>query len=211
MEQQTVILYPSPGVGHIVPMVQLAKVFLRHGYDVTMVIAEPAASSPDFRIVDVGRVAASNPAITFHVLPPVPYADLAVSGKHHFLLTLQVLRRYNDELERFLRSTVPRQRVHSLVVGMFSTDAVDVGAKLGVPVYTLFASAAATLAVVAQLPALLSGRRAGLKELGDTPLRFLGVPSRQGAAGAPGRRRAVQDHGGRLDAQHGRQRQRRPR
>ncbi|KAG0551183.1 hypothetical protein BDA96_01G401300 [Sorghum bicolor] len=177
MEQQTVILYPSPGVGHIVPMVQLAKVILTHGYDVTMVIAEPAVSSPDFRIVDVGRVAASNPAITFHVLPPVPYADLAVPGKHHFLLTLQVLRRYNDELERFLRSIVPRQRVHSLVAGMFSTCAVDVGAKLGVPVYTLFASAAATLAVVAQLPALLSGRRgAGLKELGDTPLRFLGVP-----------------------------------
>jgi len=176
-QQQTVILYPSPGVGHIVPMVHLAKVFLRHGYDVTMVMAEPAASSPDFRIVNVDRVAAANPAITFHVLPPVPYADLAVSGKHHFLLTLQVLRRYNDELERFLRSIVPRQRVHSLVVGMFSTDAVDVGAKLGLPVYTLFASAAATLAVVAQLPALLSGRRgAGLKELGDTPLKFLGVP-----------------------------------
>lgn len=174
-QQQTAILYPSPGVGHIVPMVQLAKVFLRHGCDVTMVIAEPAASSPDFRIVDLDRVAASNPAITFHVLPPVPYADLAVPGKHHFLLTLQVLRRYNGELERFLRS-VPRERLHSLVVGMFCTDAVDVGAKLGVPVYTFFASAAATLAVVAQLPALLSGRRAGLKELGDTPLQFLGVP-----------------------------------
>nr|CAB3500867.1 unnamed protein product [Digitaria exilis] len=62
-----------------------------------------------------------------------------------------------------------------MVVGMFSTYAVDVGAKLGIPVYAFFASGAATLAVVAQIPALLAGRRAGLKELGGAPLEFLGV------------------------------------
>ncbi|CAN6320048.1 unnamed protein product [Urochloa humidicola] len=178
-EQQTVVLYPSSGVGHIIPMVHLAKVFLNHSFDVTMVIAEPPTSSPDFRIVDVDAIAASNPAITFHVLPPVPDTDLLAAvlgnGKPPFLLTLQALRRYNGELERFLR-TIPRRRLHSLVVGMFSTCALDVGARLGVPVYTFFASAAATLAVVAQLPALLAGRRAGLKELGDAPLAFLGVP-----------------------------------
>ena len=98
MPQQTVVLYPSPGVGHVVPMVQLAKVFLRHGFDVAMVIAEPPAGSPDFRIVDVDRVAASNPGISFHVLPPLPDADLAAGpGKPPFLLTLQALERYNDE------------------------------------------------------------------------------------------------------------------
>ncbi|KAG2540895.1 anthocyanidin 5,3-O-glucosyltransferase-like [Panicum virgatum] len=176
MAQQTVVLYPSPGVGHVVPMVQLAKVFLRHGFDVAMVIAEPPAGSPDFRIVDIDRVAASNPGINFHVLPPVPDADLATGpAKPPFLLTLQVLERYNGELERFLRS-IPRRRLHSLVTGMFSTYAADVAARLGVPVYAFFASAAATLAVVTQMPALLAGRRAGLKELGDTPLEFLGVP-----------------------------------
>jgi hypothetical protein len=174
-KQQTVVMYPSPGVGHVVPMVHLAKVFLSHGFDVAMVIARPPTGSPDFRIVDVDAIAASNPAITFHVLPPVPDADLSVPGKPPFLLTLQALRRYDGELERFLRS-VPRRRLHSLVAGMFSTSAVDVGARLGVPVYVFFASAAATLAVVAQLPALLAGRRAGLKELGDAPLEFLGVP-----------------------------------
>ncbi|KAF8721085.1 hypothetical protein HU200_023501 [Digitaria exilis] len=178
MKQQTVVLYPSPGVGHVVPMVQLAKVFLSHGYDVTMVIAEPPATSPDFRIIDVDRVAAANPAITFHVLPPVlpPADDLSHPGnKPPFLLTLQALRRYNGELERFLLRSIPRHRIHSLVVGMFSTYAVDVGAKLGVPVYAFFASGAATLAVVAQIQELLAGRRAGLKELGDASLEFLGV------------------------------------
>ncbi|XP_062194508.1 anthocyanidin 5,3-O-glucosyltransferase-like [Phragmites australis] len=175
VKQQIVVLYPGPGVGHVVPMVQLAKVFLRHGYDVTMVLAEPPVGSPDYRIVDVDRVAASNPAITFHVLHPVLVTDLAGSGKPPFLRTLQVLRRYNDELESFLRS-IPRQRLHSLVTGMFSAYAVDVAAKLGVPVYTFFASAATTLAVVTQMPALLAGRTTGLKELGETPLEILGVP-----------------------------------
>ncbi|WVZ56873.1 hypothetical protein U9M48_007344 [Paspalum notatum var. saurae] len=176
MTQETVVLYPSPGVGHVVPMVQLAKVFLRHGYAVTMVVAEPPAGSLDFRIVDFDRVAASNPAITFHVLPPLPTADVARPGKPPFLLTLQALPRYNDALEAFLRAIIPRRRLHSLVVDMFSAHAVDVAAKLGVPAYAFFASGAATLAVVTQVPALLAGRRAGLKELGDTPLEFLGVP-----------------------------------
>ncbi|KAK3129208.1 hypothetical protein QOZ80_6BG0473710 [Eleusine coracana subsp. coracana] len=175
-KQQTVVLYPGPGVGHVTPMLHLTKVFLRHGYDVTMVLVEPPSESPDYRIIDVDSLAASNPAINFHSLPPVPDTGLAGSGKPPFLQTLLLLQRYNDELERFLRSIVPRHRLHSLVTGMFSTYAVDVATNLGVPVYTFFASAAAFLAVVTQLPEVLAGRQEGLKALGDAPIEFRGVP-----------------------------------
>ncbi|KAL6875701.1 hypothetical protein ACP4OV_013214 [Aristida adscensionis] len=178
--KQTVVLFPSPGAGHVVPMVQLARVFLRHGYDVTVVLVEPPSPEFDSRDV-VARVAASTPAIAFHVLPPLPHADDLTGGdddsgkKNPLLVMLRVMRRYNGELESFLRS-IPRRRLHSLVTSMFTAHAVDVAARLRVPAYTFFASAAATLAVVAQLPALLSGRQAGLGELGEAPLEFLGVP-----------------------------------
>nr|CAB3478221.1 unnamed protein product [Digitaria exilis] len=85
------------------------------------------------------------------------------------------MRQYNDKLESFLRS-IPRERLHSLVIDLFCTHAIDVATKIGVPVYKFFASGAGTLAVFTQLPALLAGRQTGLKELGDTPLEFLGVP-----------------------------------
>ncbi|KAL6616016.1 hypothetical protein ACP70R_038286 [Stipagrostis hirtigluma subsp. patula] len=173
--KQTVVLYPGVGVGHLVPMVELAKVFLNHGYDVTMVLVPPPFKSADFGAGVVERMAASNPSITFHVLPPIPPTDFASAGKHPFLLMLQMLRQYNDKLESFLCS-IPRQRLHSLVIDMFGGDAIDVATKLGVPVYTFVPSGASALAVLTQLPALLAARQTGLKELGDTPLEFHGVP-----------------------------------
>ncbi|GJM99739.1 hypothetical protein PR202_ga16868 [Eleusine coracana subsp. coracana] len=169
-KKQTVVLYPFPGVGHIVPMVQLAKVFLRHGYDVTVVLIEPPSG------FGAGDVARSNPSISFHVLPRIPDPVESAGNKPPFLVMLELMRRYNDELQEFLLSIPRRQRLHSLVTSMFTAHAVDVAAKLRVPVYTFFASPAAVLAVVTQLPALLAGRTTGLKELGETPLEFLGVP-----------------------------------
>ncbi|KAL6616014.1 hypothetical protein ACP70R_038284 [Stipagrostis hirtigluma subsp. patula] len=173
--KQTVVLYPGGGVGHVGPMTQLAKVFLEHGYDVTMVLTEPPIKSSDSGAGFIQRIAAANPSITFHVLPPLPPPDFAGSTKHPFLLVLDLVLQYNEKLESFLCS-IPRERLHSLVIDMFCTHAIDVATKLGVPVYTFFASGAGSLAVFTQLPALLAGRKTGLKELGDTPLEFLGVP-----------------------------------
>ncbi|TVU34784.1 hypothetical protein EJB05_16635, partial [Eragrostis curvula] len=84
--KQTVVLYPGGGAGHLGPMAQLAKVFLQHGYDVTMVVIEPPFTSTDFNASYMERVAASNPNVTFHVLPPIPAPDFASSDKHPFLL-----------------------------------------------------------------------------------------------------------------------------
>ncbi|RCV27241.1 hypothetical protein SEVIR_5G311700v4 [Setaria viridis] len=173
--KQTVVLYPSAGVGHVVPMAELAKVFLSHGYDVTMVIVPPPFKSPALGASQAERIAAANPSVSFHVLPPIPAPDFAGSAKHPFLLMLQMQRQYNHELESFLRS-IPRKRLHSLVIDMFCADAIDVAAKLGVPAYTFVPSGASPLAVLTQLPAVLGSRKTGLKELGDTPLDFLGVP-----------------------------------
>ncbi|KAF0924227.1 hypothetical protein E2562_009938 [Oryza meyeriana var. granulata] len=48
-------------------MVELANLFLRHGLAVTVVI-EPPAKPPSFAAT-VSRSMASNPCITFHVMP----------------------------------------------------------------------------------------------------------------------------------------------
>jgi hypothetical protein len=169
--KQSVVLYPSAGTGHVVPMAELAKVFINHGFDVTMVVVPEFSSQ--FK-----RVAAANPSTSFHVLPPVspPPADVAGSGMHPLLSMLKTLRWYNEELERFLCSVTSRQHLHSLVIDMFCVDAIGVAARLGVPAYTFAPSSASALAVLTQVPTLLASSQRGLKELGDTPLEFLGVP-----------------------------------
>jgi UDP-N-acetylglucosamine:LPS N-acetylglucosamine transferase len=175
-QRQTVVMYPSFGAGHIIPMTKLANVLLRRGLDVTIVLIERPFWSSDSGAATTRRAIAANPAITFHFLPPDPSPpDFAGSSKPPFFHTLQLLRRYNGELARFLRS-FPLRRLHSVVTGMFSTYAAEVAAEIGVPAYTFFASGAGFLAVVAQLPALLASRREGLRALGDAPLGFAGVP-----------------------------------
>ncbi|KAM0857935.1 hypothetical protein ACQ4PT_048145 [Festuca glaucescens] len=174
--KQTVVLYPGAGGSHVGAMTELANVFLQHGYDVTMVLVEPPFKSSDSGATTIERIAASNPSISFHVLPPLPAPDLVASGnKNPFVLIFQLLLEYNELLGTFLRS-IPRKRLHSVVLDMFCIHAVDVCTNLGVPVYTFFASGASCLSVLTQLPALIAGRQTGLKELGDTPLDFLGVP-----------------------------------
>ncbi|KAF8653457.1 hypothetical protein HU200_062200 [Digitaria exilis] len=142
----------------------------------TIVLVVPPPGLPGFGTGVTDRIAASNPAISFHTLPPIPDdAHLSTSGKkkkHPFLLLLHLMERYNDALGSFLGS-IPRARLHSLVTTMFTTHAVDVASKLNTPAYTFFTSAAATLAVLTQLPALLAGRTTGLVELGEEPLEHL--------------------------------------
>ncbi|CAD6251151.1 unnamed protein product [Miscanthus lutarioriparius] len=165
--KQSVILYPSAGIGHVIPMAELAKVFINHGFDVTMVIVPPF--SGQFK-----RVAAATPSISFHVLPPdVPPPSMSSRRTSHHLTTSPAPAPASTVT---LHAEDPATHLHSLVIDMFCADAIDVAARLGVPVYTFALSSASALAVLTQIPALLATSQTGLKELGDRPLEFLGVP-----------------------------------
>ncbi|KAL6616011.1 hypothetical protein ACP70R_038281 [Stipagrostis hirtigluma subsp. patula] len=174
--KKTVVLYPSLGVGHLTPMVQLANVFLQHGVDVTVALVEPPTAAREFSAA-VARAAASNPSITFHVLPPPPLADAGVSSdgapKHPVHQMLDFLKAMNPPLRDFLRSLTS---VHALVIDMFCTDALDVAAELKLPVYIFYSSAGGDLAVFLQIPSLRASMNKGFGELGDSLLSLPGAP-----------------------------------
>ncbi|KAF8779045.1 hypothetical protein HU200_003008 [Digitaria exilis] len=176
LKKTVVLCAGAGGIGHVGPMAELAEAFLNHGYDATVVLIEPPIASSDSDSTFIDRIAASHPSIPFHVLPPLPPPDFANSDEHPFLLVVDLLRRYNEPLESFLRSIVPRARLHALVVDQFYVQAIDVGGTLDVPVYTFVSSGASVLAALIQIPAMVAGRETGLKELGDTPLELVGVP-----------------------------------
>ncbi|KAM0868955.1 hypothetical protein ACQ4PT_041004 [Festuca glaucescens] len=169
-QHKTVVLYPSLGVGHLNPMVELAKLFLRRGHAVVIAVVNP--SDKDAVSADaVAHLAAANPAITFRLLP-VPSC-----GEEHFsspiLQTIDVLRRANAELREFLRAL---PAVDALVVDMFCVDALDVAAELAIPAYFLYASAVGDLAVMFHLPYYYPAAPSSFKDMGTTALHFPGVP-----------------------------------
>ncbi|RCV27230.1 hypothetical protein SETIT_5G308100v2 [Setaria italica] len=163
---KTVVLYPGLGVGHLTPMVQLAKLFVQHGVAVTVALVEPQVELASFSAV-VARAAATNPSVTFHVLPPPAPAAEARRER------LDYLRLMDAPLRDFLRSL---PAVHALVIDMFCSGSLDVAAELGIPAYFFFASGASFLAVFLNLPSVMANMDTSFAELGDSPLRLPVAP-----------------------------------
>jgi|UPI0002217B7C hypothetical protein len=171
MAHKTVILYPSLGVGHLNPMVELAKVFLRRGMAVVMAIVD----SPDKDSVSaeaLARLAAANPDIAFRHLP-VPSRGTERCSTNPVMRAIDVLRAANPALLGFLRAL---PAVDALVLDMFCTDALDVAAELGVPAYIFFSSALGDLAVMLHLPYYYPTAPSSFKDTPETVLHFPGVP-----------------------------------
>uniref|UniRef100_A0ACD5X6F2 Uncharacterized protein n=1 Tax=Avena sativa TaxID=4498 RepID=A0ACD5X6F2_AVESA len=166
--QKTFVLYPSLGVGHLNPMVELAKHLLRHGHNVLIAVVDP----PDTDAVSAGavaRLAAANPSIAFRLLPVPTSPDPAA---HPVKRSLDTLRLANPALRDFLRS-LP---AHAIFLDMFCVDALDVAAELGLPAYFFFASAASALAVLLNLPYTYPELPSSFKDMGDTLVRTPGMP-----------------------------------
>ncbi|XP_062180199.1 anthocyanidin 5,3-O-glucosyltransferase-like [Phragmites australis] len=168
MGKKTFVLYPSLGVGHLIPMVELAKHLLRHGQGVVIAVVDP----PDTDAVSadaVSRLAAANPAIAFRLLPAPASPDL---GAHPVKCSLDTLRLANPALRDFLRSL---PAVDALLLDMFCIDALDVATELGVPAYFFFASAAGDLAVFLNMPYYYP-TVPSFREMGKALVRFPGMP-----------------------------------
>ncbi|CAN6210430.1 unnamed protein product [Urochloa humidicola] len=164
---RTVVLYPSPGVGHLHPMVELGKVFLRRGMAVVVAVVDPPHSTT--------RLAAANPEITFRHLPippPPPRGEDDADGcrrpshSHPVMRAIATLRAANPALRDLLRELAPSfSSAAALVAGMFCTDALDAAAELGVPAYMLFTSALADLAVMLHHPRVFLSAPASYKDM----------------------------------------------
>ncbi|KAF8727339.1 hypothetical protein HU200_018941 [Digitaria exilis] len=100
----TVVLHACLGVGHLIPMVELAKLLLRRGLAVVIAVPTPPASTADYFASSasaVAEIAAANPAVSFHHPPP---PDYPAPDPDPFLQMLDALRLTVPALAAFLRS-----------------------------------------------------------------------------------------------------------
>ena len=164
MDKTTVVLYPGlGGIGHLTPMVQLAQLFVQHGVALVKPQEEPASSFS----AAVALAAATNPSVTFHVLPPPAPADEAPRDMSDYL-------RLMDAPLRDLLRSLPA--VRALVLDMFCAGSLDVAAELDLPAY-FFASGTSFLAVFLSLPRTMAGMdRRSFAELEDAPFRIPVAP-----------------------------------
>uniref|UniRef100_A0A0D9WIW1 UDP-glycosyltransferases domain-containing protein n=1 Tax=Leersia perrieri TaxID=77586 RepID=A0A0D9WIW1_9ORYZ len=174
MKTNNVVLYPCTAVGHLTPMMELAKVFLEHGYTVTVALLDDPLNPPVMSS-NIEHVVASHPSVSFHWLHGA--ATFSVASDEHFLVRyFNLIRHNNEQLRRLLCSVLVPQAVHAIVIDVLCNQAIDVPRGLGIPAYGFFCSGASALAIYLQLPSLHAKSNASFGELGDTPLELLGVP-----------------------------------
>ncbi|KAJ6818078.1 anthocyanidin 5,3-O-glucosyltransferase-like [Iris pallida] len=171
--KESVVLFPSVGMGHIIPMVELAKLFISQGFSVTIVVVEPPFDDSTTSGPFISRVSSEYPSISFHRLPKVvPPA----TSKPPMIVIYETLRLACPHLLAFLKTIRSTANVRALVLDMFCTPALDVADELGLPSYFFFASGASILAAYLLFPTLQSKLDGNFRDLGSSPVHFPGLP-----------------------------------
>ncbi|KAK1412215.1 hypothetical protein QVD17_33269 [Tagetes erecta] len=151
MEKQPhIIMIPSPGMGHLIPLLQFAtKLSSHHNISSTFIIPNDAPLSNSH-----SHLLNSLPnAITYILLPPVSFHDLPPDAKIETRITLMVTRSI-PSLRQTINSIIADKNIVALFVDLFGTDAFDVAIEFGIPHYLFFPASAMTLSLFLHLPEL---------------------------------------------------------
>ncbi|KAK7841588.1 hydroquinone glucosyltransferase [Quercus suber] len=148
MEQKPhIALLPSPGMGHLIPLVELAKLLLlHHDFHITCII--PVLGSPSKAMKAVLQAL---PTSIDHVfLPPVILEEEEIKG---LKLEVQAMLTLTHSLPP-LRDVLKPTRFSAFVVDPFGIDALDIAKELNISPYIFFPSNAFALSLVLHLPKL---------------------------------------------------------
>ncbi|KAK3437273.1 hypothetical protein EUGRSUZ_C01902 [Eucalyptus grandis] len=179
MEEQAVVLYSAPAIGHLTPMVELGKLLLTRHLSLSIHVLLPSQAYEGGSISSyIAAVSAAHPSITFHHLPPTSLPpDYSTTSPHLETLALELLRLNNPNVHRALVSISETHRVRALVIDFFCTNALSVARGLGIPCYYFFSSSGGGLTLFLGLPVLHRTTTRSLKDLAtDTVLRLPGAP-----------------------------------
>ncbi|KAF7075564.1 hypothetical protein CFC21_080329 [Triticum aestivum] len=163
-----VVIYSPPGMaGHLVPMAELGKLLVAQGLQVTVLLSGGYTPFLD-------GVAAANPALAFHCLPPAALApDMAVACGSSFEARLfELARATNPDLRDFHRAARPA----ALLIDFFCSAALDVGAKLRVPTYFFLTACVGSVAFGLYHPVIDERTCLSFRDMGGDPVHAPGLP-----------------------------------
>ncbi|KAJ1692694.1 hypothetical protein LUZ63_009392 [Rhynchospora breviuscula] len=173
--KSAVVLYTSPGAGHLIPMMSLAKLFQEHGFSATVVtFNHPLITNKADQ--EVSRLSAANPAISFHVLPLITMGEDSYANLQPPDVTCVILRAQNQNLQNFILDLSKTCCVRVMVLDYLCTVALDAARQLGIPAYFLTSFSASFAALLLNLLELDVSSSLSLKDFGNCPISFPGLP-----------------------------------
>ncbi|KAL8521229.1 hypothetical protein ACS0TY_011679 [Phlomoides rotata] len=150
MEAQThIAIFPTPGMGHQIPLIELARKLLHlHNFSVTIII--PYDGSPTQPLKSLLQTL---PAINTIFLPPPTAGHLPENANIEDRMILDVVRSIPSLCEA-LTELKHSTRLAALIVDNFGVSAFDSVKELGIPVYLFLLCSAMILSFALHLPQL---------------------------------------------------------
>ncbi|KAI3949778.1 hypothetical protein MKW92_039968 [Papaver armeniacum] len=156
-----IVMVPTPGMGHLIPLTELAKRLVGdHNFSVSFLI--PSDGSPSIAIKSV--LDELPETITYTFLSPVNFDDQPEDVDIETIISLTIFRSLSylrEELKRITSS----KHVVALVVDLFGTDAFDVAKEFGIPPYIFFLCNANVLQLLFHLSSLHESYSGEFKDL----------------------------------------------
>nr|UXB92758.1 glycosyltransferase [Helleborus thibetanus] len=172
MANHTVVLYPSPTIGHLISMIELGKFILKHypTLSITVLITTPPFNTGSTAPY-INHVSKTIPLINIHHLPIVSLPPTSSSHMETFELLNLNIPLVCQALHTISQTSI----IQSLIIDTFCTSALDIAINLNIPTYYFFTSGVSALAHLLYFPTFAKTNFKSLQDRG-TYLHFPGLP-----------------------------------
>ncbi|KAJ0753149.1 putative UDP-glucuronosyl/UDP-glucosyltransferase, UDP-glycosyltransferase family [Helianthus annuus] len=170
----TIVLYPSPAMGHLISMVELGKLITKHhpSFSVIVLTLIPSFNTGSTAAY-VRQISATFPAITFHHLPDIPLDPLLFPIMEAIIFEL--IQRSNPNVDHALQSISLSSNISAFVIDHFCMPVIPVAENFNLPVYYFFTSGACCLAQFLYMPTLDKTTTESFKDM-HTLIHSPGLP-----------------------------------
>ncbi|KAK9994616.1 hypothetical protein SO802_024319 [Lithocarpus litseifolius] len=172
--EDAIVLYPSPGRGHLISMVELGKLILKHhpSFSITiLILSEPNtntdSAAPQYVASSTTKyittVNSTTPSITFHHLPPL--SEVPPSTTFFVDLKFLIPRLNNPNLHQTLKTISQTSKLRAFIIDFFCDAAFEVASNLTIPTYYFFTSSPSNLASFLYRPTLHKNKDQSINDL----------------------------------------------
>lgn len=148
-QKMHVAVFSSPGMGHIIPLLEFSKRLVTHNcFHVSFLVITTGASTAQTQVLQSSTLP---PDLHIVNLPPADMSQIITEDMGILTRLCLIAQESIRGLGSILREL---GRVNALVIDLFSTEAFDVCEELDVPVYSFCTPSASFLAFSLYLPTM---------------------------------------------------------